>query len=58
MFDLFKNKELDRTPTCPMFDFKTVFETGQTRGQETGQKPKIMSLIKPRDNFLSSSQVV
>jgi hypothetical protein len=41
-----------------VFDFKIVLRTGQTGCQGTRQKSKFLSPTKPRNNFLSSAQVV
>jgi hypothetical protein len=57
-FDMLKNKRLDMTISVAVFDFKTVLRTGQTGCQGTRQKSKFLPLTEPRDNFLSSAQII
>jgi hypothetical protein len=44
--------------SCTVFDFKFISEIGQIGCQGIGQKPKYLCPTEPRDNFLSSAQVV
>jgi hypothetical protein len=56
-FDLLKNRLLDMTTFCTLFDVKTGYGTGQNRYQGTGQNQKFLSFTKPQDNFLSTVQL-